>query len=493
MADPHDAIVVGSGPNGLAAAITLAREGLSVLVLEAESTVGGGTRSAELTLPGYTHDICSAIHPMALASPFMRSLPLAEHGLELIQPPAPLAHPLDDGTAVLLERSIDDTCRTLGPDADSYRRLMSPLVDASDILFNELLGPLRLPRHPWTAARFGLNALRSARGLAGSRFRGEPAKALLAGLAGHAIVPLEKAATSAIALILGIAGHAVGWPLAEGGSQNIADAMTSYLRALGGEIVTNQRVTSLDELPKSRVVLLDLTPRQLVRIAGDRLSPWYRRRLSRYRYGPGVFKLDWALDGPIPWVSPDCARAATVHLGGTLGEIAASEAAVGRGEHPERPYVLLAQQSLFDPSRAPAGKQTAWAYCHVPNGSSVDMTDRIEDQVERLPPISATASSPATRWDRPHSSATTRITSGAISTAGPRTSASSSPARSPASSPTAHRCAGLYICSSSTPPGGGVHGLCGHFAARAALRHDFGRRARVSEGDSPFSSFVKPR
>ena len=382
----YDAIVIGSGPNGLAAAITMARAGYAVLVREAAASIGGSTRSAELTLPGFIHDICAAVHALALASPFLSTLPLSEHGLELIQPPAPFAHPFDDGTAVLLERSVEATAATLGPDAAAYRKLFDPLVENSRQYMEGLLGPLRWPRHPLALARFGLSALCSARGFAERRFRGEPARALFAGVAAHAMLPLEYLATGAFGLVLTIAGHAVGWPIARGGSQKLADALASYLRALGGEIVTGAGVESIDELPPARAILCDVTPRQLLRLAGHRLPGSYRRRLSRYRYGPGVFKIDWALDGPVPWRAAQCARAGTIHLGGTLDEIAVSERAAWEERHAEKPYVLVVQPSLFDTTRAPAGKHTAWGYCHVPNGSTFDMTERIENQMERFAP-----------------------------------------------------------------------------------------------------------
>jgi phytoene dehydrogenase-like protein len=478
--------VVGSGPNGLAAANTLAREGLSVLLIEAAPTIGGGTRTAELTLPGFLHDVCSAVHPFALASPFLRSLPLAEHGLELVHPPAPLAHPLDDGRTTMLERSIEGTVRWLGRDASAYRRLMEPFLDRAADLFDDLIGPLKAPRHPILATRFGLRAIQPATRLARSWFVDEPAKALLAGLAAHAILPLEYWATSAIGLVLGLAGHAVGWPIVRGGSQNLSQSLASYLGTLGGEIVTGWRVESLDELPPARVVLLDVTPRQVVRIAGDRLRPGYVRRLERFRYGAGAFKLDWALSGPIPWKSQECARAGTVHLGGTLDELAASEAAVGRGEHPERPFVLLSQPSLFDLSRAPGGQHTAWAYCHVPNGSTVDMTDRIEAQVERFAPgfrdliMARHVMAPADFETYNANYIGGDINGGAQDL---RQLFTRPVARLvPYSTPLRE----LYICSSSTPPGGGVHGLCGYYAAGAALRR-LGRSVRRAGGVSPLS------
>jgi phytoene dehydrogenase-like protein len=466
----RDAIVVGSGPNGLAAAITLAQAGCSVLVLEAEQTAGGGTRSAELTLPGFVHDVCSAIHPLALASPFFRTLPLEEHGLELVQPPAAVAHPLDDGTAAVLERSLEATGETVGPDGAAWRKLMEPWVRDADRLLAETLGPLKPPRHPFLLARFGLLALRSASSLASSRFEGERARALFAGCAAHSIQPLRKPVTASFGLMLALLGHAVGWPLARGGSQNIADALVSYLRSLGGEVITGRRVESIDELPPARAVLFDVTPRQLVRLAGARLPDRYRRGLERYRYGPGVFKLDLALDGPIPWRAEQCARAATVHLGGTLAEIAAGEEAVWRGEHPERPFVLLAQQSLFDETRAPEGKHTVWAYCHVPNGSSFDMTERIEGQIERFAPgfrdrvLARSAMAPAD-FERYNPNYVGGDINGGVQDLRQlftRPVARLVPYATPAE--------GVYICSSATPPGGGVHGMCGYFAARAALR-----------------------
>jgi len=471
--DTYDAVIVGSGPNGLAAAVTLARAGLGVLVLEAEETVGGGARSAELTLPGFVHDVCSAIHPMAVASPFFRALPLADHGLEWVHSPAPLAHPLDDGTAIVLERSVPQTADALGTDADTYRRLMGPLADAAAHLFADLLGPLRFPRHLWAALRFGLQAVRSASGLAARWFKTERARALFAGLAGHAVLPLERAPSAAVGLMLGLAGHAVGWPLPRGGSQRISEALAAYLRSLGGEILAGCRVFSVDELPRGRAIFLDVTPRQVLQIAGHRLPGRYRRQLGRYRYGPGVFKLDWALDGPIPWKAADCARAGTVHLGGTLAEIAASERATWRGIPPERPYVLLAQQSLFDPSRAPTGKHTAWAYCHVPHGSIFDMTSRIEAQLERFAPgfrdrvLAKHAMAPADLQRRNANCIGGDINGGVqdfwqlFARPALRLVPYTTPAR------------GLYLCSSSTPPGGGVHGMCGFCAAQAALRLSF--------------------
>jgi phytoene dehydrogenase-like protein len=469
----YDAIVVGSGPNGLAAAATLAGAGRSVLVLEAAERLGGGARSAELTLPGFVHDVCSAIHPLGLGSPFLRTLPLDRHGLEWIQPDLPLAHPLDDGTALVLDRSPLRTAEGLGADAAAYRSLMSRRVADWEAIATDVLGPLRPPRHPIAFARFGLSAMRSARGLAESAFRGESARALFAGLAAHSMLPLEKPFSAGFGLVLGILAHAVGWPLPRGGSQRITEALAGHLRTLGVELVSGARVDSLDELPPARAILCDVTPRQLVRLAGARLPAPYRERLARYRHGPGVFKLDLALAGPAPWRSSECARAGTVHLGGTLAEIAQAEADVWRGRHPERPFVLVAQQSLFDPARAPAGKHTLWAYCHVPNGSDVDMSERILAQVERFAPgfrdlvLAQSAMGPARFEEYNPNYAGGDINGGAQDL--PQLFARPVLRWVPYATPVP----GLYLCSSSTPPGGGVHGMCGYHAARAALRARF--------------------
>ncbi len=466
----HDAVVVGSGPNGLAAAIALARAGRSVVVLEGAESIGGGLRSQALTLPGFVHDVCSAIHPLGAGSPFFRSLPLAEHGLEWIQPDLPLAHPLDDGTAAVLDRSLEATAAGLGPDGSAWRSLFGPLVRGWEHLAPEILAPLHVPRHPFVLARFGMTALRSARGLAEARFRGEPARALFAGLAAHAILPLDSAATAASGLVLGALAHVVGWPLPRGGSQRFADALGSLLRSLGGEILTGTTVKTLEDVPHARAILLDVTPRQVLRIAGSRLPAGYRLALQRYRYGPGVFKLDYALSAPVPWRAPACSRAGTVHVGGTLGEIAAAEAAIWRGEHPERPFVLVAQQSLFDPTRAPTGRHTLWAYCHVPHGSTADMTARVEAQIERFAPgfgrlvLARSAMSSADLEGRNPNLVGGDI-GGGVQDLGQlfkRPVWSFTPYRTPTS--------GLYLCSSSTPPGGGVHGLCGSHAAAAVLR-----------------------
>lgn len=466
----YDALVIGSGPNGLAAAITLARAGHSVLVYEAHENIGGGARSAPLTLPGFVHDVCSAIHPLAVMSPFFRSLPLHQYGVEWVHSPVVLAHPFDDGTVALLDRSIELTGQTLRQDAAAYRQLMAPLVGSWDRLENFLLGPLRAPRHPLALLRFGLRGMRSARALAEHWFAGEAARGLFAGLAAHAIMPLERLPSAAFGLLLGMLGHVVGWPLPRGGARRISEALALCLHTLGGEIRTGMHISSLDELPPARAVLCDVTPRQLLQIAGHRLPVGYRRQLQRYRYGPGAFKVDWALDGPIPWRAPACARAATVHVGGTLAEIAASEREAWEGQPSERPFVLLAQQSLFDPTRAPPGKHVAWAYCHVPNGSSFDMTERIERQIERFAPgfrerILARSVLPPTALERYNANYIGGDINGGVQDLWQlftRPTMRLVPYATPVQ--------GLYICSSSTPPGGGVHGMCGYFAARAALR-----------------------
>jgi phytoene dehydrogenase-like protein len=466
---PYDAVIVGAGPNGLAAAITISREGRSVLLIEGEQTIGGGTRSAELTLPGFVHDVCSAIVPLAVASPFFASLALERHGLEFVHPRAALAHPLDDGSVALLERSVDATADRLGADGRPYRRLMEPLVGRADALLLDVLGPLRVPRHPFVLARFGLSGIRSFRGLA-SRFEGRAARALLAGIAAHSMLPLDRSPSAAVALVLGMLAHTVGWPMARGGSQRIAEGLGTHFRSLGGEMITGEWVDSLDDLPPSRAVLLDVTPRQVLRIAGHRLPSGYRRGLERFRYGPGVFKVDYALDGPVPWKTEECSWAGTVHLGGTLEEVAAAEEAVSQGDHPERPLVLLAQQSLFDPTRAPNGKHTLWAYCHVPHGSPVDMTDRIEDQIERFAPgfrdrvLARSVMSPVDLERHNPNYVGGDINGGLQSLL--QTFARPTLRPVPYSTPLR----GLYLCSSSTPPGGGVHGMCGYHAARAALR-----------------------
>lgn len=467
----YDAVIVGAGPNGLAAAVELAREGRSVAVLEAEDTIGGGARSEELTLPGFVHDLGSAIHPLGNASPFFRQLPLEEHGLRWIHPPAPLAHPFDGGEAAVLEHSVEETAEALGPDATAYRDLMQPLADDAERIVDSFLEPVQLPRHPLAFASTGLRAVRPARSVAERTFSAEKARGLFAGNAAHSFLPMEKSPSALFGFVLGTLGHAVGWPLPRGGSQKIADALASYLRSLGGEVHTGVRVEDVDQVPQTRAVLFDVTPRQLLKIAGDHFPARYRNSLSRYRYGPGVFKADYALDGPVPWAAPECSRAGTVHLGGTLDEISAGEAAVWRGEHPEQPFVLLAQQSLFDDTRAPEGKHTVWAYCHVPNGSTFDMSGRIEAQIERFAPgfrERVLAKKTMNTAELQHTNA--NLVGGDINGGlmdlrqlVARPTARFTPYSTPAD--------GLYLCSSSTPPGGAVHGMNGYLAARAALRY----------------------
>ncbi len=467
----YDAIVVGSGPNGLAAAITIASAGRSVHVVEAADTPGGGMRSAELTLPGFVHDVCSSIHPLALASPFLRALPLADLGVELVHPEVPFAHPLDGGRAAVLHRDVRETARALGTDGPAYERLMRPLADGWQGIIDGVLAPLRPPAHPFLMARFGLGAIRSVEGLA-KRFANDEARALLAGAGAHSMLPLGSPPTGGVALLLTLLAHAVGWPAVRGGSQVLADALVKDLEKLGGTITTGTRVGDLAELPPAKAVLFDVTPRQLVAIAGDRLPAGYKRRLGCFRYGPGVFKVDWALDGPVPWTNPEVARAGTVHLGGTLPEVAASEAAANKGRHAERPYVLLVQQSVFDPTRAPAGQQTVWAYCHVPSGSTVDMTERIEAQVERFAPgfrdrVIARATRDTAAVERYDENYVGGDINGGVQDLRQhftRPVASLNPYRTPTR--------GIYLCSSSTPPGGGVHGMCGYWAARAALKRE---------------------
>jgi phytoene dehydrogenase-like protein len=469
----YDAIIVGSGPNGLSAAITMAREGCRVLLLEAKDTVGGGMRSEELTLPGFVHDVCSAIHPLAAASPFFRMLNLEQKDLEWIFPPAALAHPLNDGTAAVLRTSIKDTVQTLGEDDKRYARLMERLTAILEDCINDLPSPLGIPKHPLATLRFGWRGLLPAASFARRWFRGEHARGLFAGISAHAIAPLEHWTTAAFGLLLGAAGHLKGWPLVKGGSQKLADTMAQELISLGGTIETSFKVNSLSQLPKARAVLFDLSPRHLDAIVADRFPSPYRQCLQAHRHGPGSFKLDWALDGTIPWKAEACLEAGTVHVGGTLSEIAASERAVWRGAHPERPFVLVVQQSLFDSSRVPEGKQPAWGYCHVPNGSSIDMTERIENQIERFAPgfrdkilfRSVMSTRDIEEYNPNYIGGD--IAGGALNPWGlfVRPLGQWKPYATPLK--------GIYLCSASTPPGGGVHGMCGYHAARLALRELF--------------------
>jgi phytoene dehydrogenase-like protein len=468
LRERYDAVVIGAGPNGLAAAITVAQTGRSVVVIEGRETIGGGTRTEELTLPGFLHDVCSGVHPMAVMSPFFRSLPLAQHGLEWIHPPIPLAHPLDDGSAVVVERSVEATSANLGEDGENYQRVMQPILDAWTELEPLLLGYTRIPKAPFAAARFGMEALRSASGLARSKFRGERARAVFAGCAAHAILPLEKSPTAAFGLVFAATAHSVGWPIPRGGSRKISDALASYLRSLGGEIVIGKMVESLAELPAARMILCDVGPRQLAKMAKSRLPSAFCAELERFRYGPGVCKMDWALDGPIPWKAKECTRAGTVHVGGTLEEVEASERAPWKGEICEKPFVLVAQPTLFDSTRAPAGKQVAWAYCHVPNGSNANMTEQIERQIERFAPGFRG------RILKRSVLTTSQMEARNPNLIGGDVTGGSSDLRQLYFRPTWRQyrtpAKGLYICSASTFPGGGVHGICGHLAARAALR-----------------------
>jgi phytoene dehydrogenase-like protein len=462
-----DAIVIGSGPNGLAAAITLAQAGWKVTVFEAEPTIGGGVRSAELTLPGFTHDICSAIHAMAVASPFLRTLPLERYGVEWIEPTAQLAHPFDDGTAAVVERSVEQTATALGRDRSAYTRLFAGLVRNWPRIERVALGPVTWPRHPISLAAFGLRALRSAEGFARSVFAEERTRALFGGIAAHGMLPLDRSLTAGFGLVLGTMAHLVGWVMPRGGAQKLTDALVAHLATLGGEVIANHRVTSLDELPPARAVLCDLSPRPFLRVAGRRLPADYRRVLERYRYGMGVFKVDWALRGPIPWRAADCARAGTVHIGGTLAELARSEEDASKGVVSDRPFVLLVQPTLFDGSRAPAGKHTAWAYCHVPSGSTADMLPRIEAQIERFAPgfrdqvLARAVMTPADIEAHNANLVAGDIGSGVVDLrqffTRPTWRMYSTPTR------------GLYLCSAATPPGVGVHGMCGYFAAQRAL------------------------
>ncbi len=470
MSEAVDAVVIGSGPNGLAAAVALAQGGASVLVVEGHESIGGGTRTEELTLPGFFHDVCSACHPMGILSPFFRALPLEEHGLRWIKPPVSVAHPLDDGPAVLLRRSVAETARGLGGDSRSYESLVAPFLSDPEGLMGDVLAPFRIPKHPLTMLRFGLHALRSARGLARGKFDGERARALFAGCAAHAILPLDRLPTAAVGLVFALTAHFEEWPFAEGGSIAITRALGSLLTSLGGRIETGRRIRTLGDLPAARVYLFDTSPSEVANIAETVLPPGYVRRLRRYRYGPAVFKIDWALDGPIPWRDPAVLEASTVHVGGALDDITAAERAPWIGEHAERPFVLVCQQSQFDSRRAPAGKQTGYAYCHVPAGSTVDRTDAIEQQIERFAPgfrdrILARHAMNAHDFERYNPAFVGGAITGGVSDLAQlftRPVARWNPYTTP--NPR------IFLCSASTPPGGGVHGMSGYFAARAALR-----------------------
>ena len=474
----YDVIVVGSGPNGLSAAITMQHAGLSVLIIEAKETIGGGLRTQELTLPGFKHDICSAIHPMAAGSPFFQQLPLHQHGLEYIYPSISAAHPFDDGSAAILAGSLEETAQLLGEDEKAYTKLIQPLIKDWPSLAPDVLGPLRFPRHPMALAKFGLKALTSASFLS-RRFKTKAAKGLWAGMAAHSMQPLSNAASSAIALVLLVTGHLRGWPVPRGGSQSIANALSSYFVSLGGNIQTGFDVQDLNQLPSSNAVLLDVTPKQLLKIAGQKFSSLYKWQLKKYRYGMGVFKIDWALDGAVPFTAAECKLAGTVHIGNTFDEIADSELQTSKGRIAEKPFILFAQQSLFDHSRAPEGKHTAWAYCHVPNNSRADMTEAIEQQVERFAPgfrerILARHTINTSQLEVYNANYIGGDINGGvidISQLYTRPAMRYSPYRTSAK--------GIYICSSSTPPGGGVHGMCGYHAAKSALRDVFNAKEKI--------------
>lgn len=469
----YDAVVVGSGPNGLAAAITMQQAGLSVLLIEGKDTIGGGLRTAELTLPGFKHDVCSAIHPLAVSSPFFKSLPLANYGLEFIYSPYAAAHPLDGGTAAILQNSLLATATGLGADASAYQKLIQPLLQSWPDILPNVLAPLQWPAHPLKMAGFGLKAFRSAESIAKQYFETAEAKAMWAGMAAHGMQPLNKPVMAAVALVLLLAAHDKGWPIPKGGSQQIANALAAHFIALGGKIETGTMVTSLQQLPSSHAVLFDIGPKQLLQIAGHSFSSIYKWQLERYKYGMGVFKVDWALAEPIPFTAEACREAGTVHIGGTYAEVASSEQAAWNGQISDKPFVLLAQQSLFDNTRAPQGKHTAWGYCHVPPGSTVDMTGAIEKQIERFAPGFSeliigrhTMDSKQVEAYNPNyfggdinggiQNITQLFTRPALRFSPYRTSAK-----------------GLYICSASTPPGGGVHGMCGYHAAKRALKDVF--------------------
>lgn len=462
------AVVIGSGPNGLAAAITLAQSGHRVTVYEAANEIGGGTRSAQLTLPGFMHDICSSVYPMAVSSEFFRRLTLEEFGLRWVYPPAALAHPFDDGSAILITRSLAETSAQFGADAARLLDWLAPFVERWSELSADILRPARFPRHPWLAARFGRDAAFSAVSAARRRFSTEKARAVFAGIAAHSVMPLTAWGSAAFGMLLWTTCHAVGWPFAQGGAQSIANALRRCLDRLGGSMVTNARVTSLSDLPETSLVMCDLTPRQFLKIAEGRISTRERNTLQNFRYGPAAFKVDWALDGPIPWNAPECREAGTVHLGGSLEEIADSEQRAWRGAPADKPFVLLTQPSLFDSARAPEGQHTAWAYCYVPNGSTANMLPAIESQIERFASgfrarvIARSVMSPADLEAHNANLIGGDFSGGALSL--DRLVRKSTSGSYRTSLP------GVFLCSSSTPPGPGVHGLCGYFAAKLAHR-----------------------
>jgi phytoene dehydrogenase-like protein len=468
----YDAVVVGSGPNGLAAGITIAQAGYTVKILEAKDKIGGGIRSAELTLPGFIHDVCSAIHPLGAASPFFEKLPLNKFGLEWIFPPISLAHPFDDGHSAVLNVSINETAESLKEDKLNYLKIIQPLVNNWDLFKENILSPLKgIPSHPAALSRFGLYAVQSAEHFINRQFTGVTAKSLFAGAAAHSILSLNRLGTSAIGLVLIILAHKIGWPIPKGGSQKIADALASYFKTLGGEIETNYPVNSFEDIPPAKAVLFDITPRQILKIMADKLPLNYENKLKKYRYGPGVFKIDWALNSPIPFKAPDCLNAGTIHIGGTYKEIIRSEFEAAAGIHQEKPFIILAQQSLFDKTRAPGDQQTAWAYCHVPNGSDINMTERIENQIERFAPgfkdiITAKHFMTAADMEKYNPNYIGGDINGGMQDwrqLFTRPVVKLNPYSTPIR--------GVYICSSSTPPGGGVHGMCGYNSAIHAIKY----------------------
>jgi phytoene dehydrogenase-like protein len=464
-----DAVIVGSGPNGLAAALTLARAGLAVEVFEGADTPGGGCRTQDITLPGFHHDICSAVHPLAAASPFFTGIDLAARGVTLLTPKVAFANPVDGGRAGAVAGSVQDTAGGLGADAGAYRRLLGPLVRDAGYILPAILAPLRsVPAHPLAVARFGLEALLPASVLA-RRFETQEARALLAGVSAHSFLPLDAPGSGGFGLLMTIIAHSVGWPVVQGGSARLIDALTSELTALGGQVITGQWIKSLAELPPARATLLDITPRQFVAMAGHDLPSRYARALAGFRYGPGICKVDWALSGPVPWTAQACRDAGTLHLGGTFEQIARAEAEVTAGKHPESPFCIVSQPGIVDPSRAPAGKQTLWGYCHVPSGSTVDMTSLIEAQIERFAPgfrdlILARSTSTAAEVEEHNPNYVGGDIGGGLGTL-------RQTFFRPATRWNPYRTAlkGVYLCSSSTSPGGGVHGMCGVWAARSAL------------------------
>lgn len=474
MEKKYDAVVVGSGPNGFAAAITLIRAGASVLLIEGKETLGGGVRSAQLTLPGFVHDVCSSVYPLAEDSPVFKSLNLEQYGLRYVTPAYAVAHPFESGSAVAVETSINNTAAALGRDAANYRDLFSPFVKEWPAIRSAFVAPLHLSSFSGEKLKFALKALTSANYLAQHRFVTSEARSLFAGMAAHSMLPLNRLTTSSIGIVLNTLAHVNGWPLAKGGAMEITNALASYFKQMGGEVLLGNPVTSLKQLPVSRVVLLDVTPAQLLLIAGRELSALYKWQLTRYHYGEGVFKIDWALSDPVPFTNVKCRLAGTVHIGGTIAEISRSEALVGNGGHPENPFVLLVQPTVVDPSRAPAGKHIAWAYCHVPNGSTKDMSQQIERQIERFAPgfkdcILERHVMNTTDMENYNSNYVGGDINGGAATVTQlftRPVIRLSPYRTSAK--------GVYICSSSTPPGGGVHGICGYYAARKALKEEFG-------------------